>query len=1452
LTLDLSASTGSGGRAWSGRSIRAETSASVDLSPLQIFLDTVYRPSPPTPIPSALLSKGVPYTFRVTLCNFLGKCGQSSKRVLVQASTVPVVSLPGSTLRRTKRSTALSVGSDAYYAQCGVTGVLRSGLSYSWAVSTNGAQLLNIDTTSRDPSKLLLPAYALQANVLYDITLKVTIIATQQSASAAVQVYVEPGEILPVVALGSSRTVRVEQSITIDASASYDQDQSGVTGTSAGLSFSWSCVQVSPVFQSGCTGVFSSAAASASQPAEFTVQALSSAADSVAQVTVTISDAGNARTASSVVTVTVQPSLSPVVSIASSASSSVVNSNQELSFTGTVGVPARYNGTATWSVDDTSSFTLKTAARSPLSNFIASSASVSQSQVYLVLAANSLPPGVTLTFLLSAHLPAAGVRSVASVTVTVNAPPQPGSFLVTPPAGTEIVDPFTFLADQWFDADLPMLYQFTYVTAGGVEMTVRSKAEAAFATAMLPAGSTGSNFTVTCAVQVLDALSAPSFATASVQVRKTAVARSASETADIISTSLSAVGDNVDDLKQATALGSYLLNDVDCSQAPNCTERNRAECSQTTQTCGSCLSVLYVGEEGDSNEHCILASSVSGRRLAAIGTACLADGDCGLFQSCADGLCSAEPKECKANCSAPQGACGYVDVNSGAPLTACFMGDTSCKAVCTCTAEYVGSETCSLTVEELAQKQALREQVVQGIQSILRLEDPDRDTVVGWINSLTIASQAPDELSAAAITSLLNAVQTVQQSGTSSGVGASTLSGILASINAAAQAVANTQLPGRRRLDDADSAALVLHTTAALDNFRAYASAQLLPGQDPVTAVYPQFRMHVENRAISAGAGSAVSVSLPQSSIEASVGAAVSSVTLPVPAQSARSAMRVSVSSLSSQLLNDELGLTGYQRAYSNPLALEFAGLPCAEASSCSYEVTLQTASMAAALLQRSPVEFFRTACASGDTSTQTHACANGREVSITCDGTAGTASIQCPIQYLTPACSALDGLSVGSSGCAVNSQTDTSITCTCPVPAADRRLLAAANGTSTIQTVNYVGMLSEVEDTFVATIVSADDLSVKSLEKGWSVLLTIGLFAAVVIFGLHWSYNADLESTKIKPAIKDKAEKMLDKEVRRKQVWKLQRGKKGAATGDLRIAEEALPVILGSGSLTSKVTDEMKYRHKWFGVIFYYSKSFPRVLRVISLATNVLVMLFIQSLTYALTNPDDGTCESMTTQEDCLGPQSPYATGESKCYWDADHVGKECMLVQPDSAAMVIVFVAIFSAVVSVPLALLVDWIVLHILASPLKQPAITAAATATSSGGAMVTTSMANLFGAVGAPSISGRTRSSSSSRRLTDFRLSSLFGVFDADTASVVSSAKLQAQADMRRLVSKIEEYRRNLSQTDKQEFDGKRNCFAQYLAYFNVIPMNFLTQQRCGAWTRPATSARTRSCGAGCTR
>eukprot|EP01034_Spumella_vulgaris_P047543 gene47543-biopygen37508 len=99
----------------------------------------------------------------------------------------------------------------------------------------------------------------------------------------------------------------------------------------------------------------------------------------------------------------------------------------------------------------------------------------------------------------------------------------------------------------------------------------------------------------------------------------------------------------------------------------------------------------------------------------------------------------------------------------------------------------------------------------------------------------------------------------------------------------------------------------------------------------------------------------------------------------------------------------------------------------------------------------------------------------------------------------------------------------------------------------------------------------------------------------------------------------------------------------------DLAMIENSLPSVLSSQSLQQRIVNEVKHHHRWLGVVFFYSDHFPRVLRVVSLTTNIIIMLFIQSITYTLTNPDDGSCEALTTRATCIAPRSPFATGESK-----------------------------------------------------------------------------------------------------------------------------------------------------------------------------------------------------------
>jgi len=162
-------------------------------------------------------------------------------------------------------------------------------------------------------------------------------------------------------------------------------------------------------------------------------------------------------------------------------------------------------------------------------------------------------------------------------------------------------------------------------------------------------------------------------------------------------------------------------------------------------------------------------------------------------------------------------------------------------------------------------------------------------------------------------------------------------------------------------------------------------------------------------------------------------------------------------------------------------------------------------------------------------------------------------------------------------------------------------------------------------------------------------------------------------------------------------------------SSNELSILEESLPRVLGTKTFAQKFTAEVKHHHRWLGVIFHFSENFPRALRVLSLSANIIVMLFVQSVTYNLTNPDDGSCRGFLTKEACLRPESPFGTGQSMCAWSGNIGSKatlgSCSFIEPSNDFTVVLFVAIFSAIVSTPIAVTQNWIIRKYLANPTKE---------------------------------------------------------------------------------------------------------------------------------------------------
>jgi hypothetical protein len=168
-----------------------------------------------------------------------------------------------------------------------------------------------------------------------------------------------------------------------------------------------------------------------------------------------------------------------------------------------------------------------------------------------------------------------------------------------------------------------------------------------------------------------------------------------------------------------------------------------------------------------------------------------------------------------------------------------------------------------------------------------------------------------------------------------------------------------------------------------------------------------------------------------------------------------------------------------------------------------------------------------------------------------------------------------------------------------------------------------------------------------------------------------------------------------------------------GGVNEDIKFIEASLPSIFKSNSLWTKIKEEMKVYHRWLGIVFYYSPEFPRSMRVLSLFTSIVIMLFVQSVTYNIADPDDGSCEACKDESRCLSLRSTLNVRESRCYWDSEsdfHLATSsypssssssgsCHFREIEGDMTRMFIVALISAIVSAPFALGVQYLIVNVL---------------------------------------------------------------------------------------------------------------------------------------------------------
>jgi hypothetical protein len=1003
VVLDLSSSTGSGGRNWKSKSF--QVSSANNITGLMLFLSNTYSLTPPTPIPVGLLSAGT-YTIGATLCNFLGSCGTAVKTIQVISAEIPAVSIAGTSIRSIYRNTSLWIIGDASVTSCASGSSSRSNLVYSWSLSRYSnlawVPVTGVTTISQSPSSYKLSSYTLGVAETYLIQMQVLYTVSQKSSQTSVQVIVLQSSIVAVIAGGSSRNVRVSDLITLDASGSYDPDYP----VSSSLSFAWTCIQTAPTLNETCGLNLPTVTTSA------TINPTASAAEIGTTSSFTVSVYDSSRIATQTVSVTLQSSFSPKITLTSYPTTKF-NPSAQL----TIGATISYSGagTASWSVDAPYTIDLQSVALTTVSTSVsAASTSVNYN---LVIGPNSLAANNFFTFELSCTI--AGASTFTTVSVQTNGPPQPGTFSLSPSRGSELTDTFTMTASQWQDADLPLYFQFGFYSQSGIYQITQTLSQASYGSTLLPGGTSTSNYSVSCVVNIFDSYFANSSTSSSVQVLRLSI--STSQVSSLISQQLSGLSGDANGLSQALSVGSSLLNAVSCSAAPDCTSLNRNPCSTTADTCGSCISDA-LGDAGDHNSQCLFLATISSaaQRLSSI--SCTNSSSCSLWESCVNSVCVLESKSCVGNCSGV-GTCKYTNIYTGNSVVSCKNGDPTCAASCSCASGYTGS-SCSLTTSDYESKVATRYQLLVALYNLTSIQDPIESSVSGWLVQLQAIVQNTDELSSEMVDYISDIAQLIISASLDLQLHYSTVSDIQDVIDAVAVIEASSS-SSRRLLADADQLSATtrrLSTYPQLDLAQSYALFVLefmVFGQNDVTSVNGQFSLLCSYGSFSDGI---LAVSTVLSTEESYYGVLADSISI-----------SNSVGLDSTKVFVIRANAVNYGTLgslfYSNPVIVW--NNESAACEGCGLSLELQNIN-SVTYPNITVGANYTTMCFEGVVLSHVYPCSNGN-MTVSCNGTYnGFISSQCPYNVTQPSCAALADDALYNGLCTTDDFSSDSTTCSC------------------------------------------------------------------------------------------------------------------------------------------------------------------------------------------------------------------------------------------------------------------------------------------------------------------------------------------------------------------------------------------------------------------------------------
>jgi hypothetical protein len=1348
LILDYGSSTGSGGRAWASINISLTSTTSANTSGLLLYVKSRTSTSNQIArgriiIPNGLLSKGYFYAFTVRLCNFLGACGSSTSSVSVLNMAIPSVTIVGGSSFSTTANRSLSLASYAYTANCdGSKSVLN--LLYTWSIfllNGSSSTSLSLTSTSKDPSKYSLGAFALTPRYAYSIQVLVVNLVSLKSSAAACVVTVPQSDLIVMISGGSHLSLRLLNTFTADASGSFDSDQSNKG--KVGLQYSWRCYQTSPTYAGTCPlflGLTNSSVVGG--------YANATSANTSSDLLLSVYDV--TRSASGEVMATVLSATAPLVTILTQSTDDLLPSS---SFTLTALVTASNANSyleCLWSVDDSSIDLYSLSYVSPIQ--VVSVATVKTSSVYLSLGPNVLSAGATFTFSLACDAvtsdsASAASSSVASVVVTTNSPPTLGVFSVSPLQGLELATTFSMSARFWVDADTPISYEFGFVSPStGAVFVLQSKGLQSLASAYLPAGSSAVNSSLTTYVEVFDSLRASVLEYVSVQVAS--VGLNETNINSKTTSFMALVGGNVDGMKQVFSVVVNTLTAVNCSQAPNCSALNRFDCMATPHTCGSCISSSYVGINGDSNEKCVAISAFS--IVDAGTTACEDDSDCALWSTCdtSSRECVPALKSCSGNCTATEnGHCKFVRTGNLQFLATCLVSDPSCEAICICSPGYYG-EDCSADEVRLVANQDTTDTLAASLLNVKELETLDSQSAVFWANALQALTTKSIYLTTTSSSIAYNiSLVLLHESSALTDATLTTLSAVVDNILGI-----STTASGRRRLMSSETAVNATAISSIMDTLAVVLTGQMVPNQQPQTSILSNYRIAAHVITPSTDTSTNFTVTAPVTSLESASNTTVSSMSVSNPNalfgdQTENNGVGIGLglvslpeylidmSSYINSTVNASMTSNGFRLTLNSELqkadvTLAISSTKCNE-TSFTFSFAHYSAESFGAVGNATKI---LTTCTAGVTSTSNISCPSGGSaktliVPVLCNGSLPTHTVvtTCPQLQRLPSC-AVSTSADTISPCDVVNYTSVMTTCRCSgclftstasESTASRKLASTSSnaystGILALSVHSFTEYASVMESASAFNSVSA--LRDTILIVATFAVLWIGtLIAACSMQSTHSAAKKYVVQNNKSSSLKSVAPH-ADEGVNNLPVKGTSR--KSSLTADASLQPNSLEECLkeyiyelfspafSDETETVRFMRELWNKHEYFSVFAQEEFGTEQWISLFCLLTNLNANFFLLAFFYDIQfASDDGTCRLYASSAECESPKSMFNPAQSKCSWQVRTYSTdtyECVWQQPQIVIYTTIIVFLIALAVSAPITFAISCICEMVLMAP------------------------------------------------------------------------------------------------------------------------------------------------------